>query len=74
MEPTNKAEQLEAMLIEVLGGDRRMIIALGECMGCDATGVRRESFTSEVSAREYTISGLCQICQNDVCGDQNDKP
>jgi hypothetical protein len=74
MKPTTKAEQLEAMLIKVLGKNRRMIIALGECMGCDATGVRRESFTSEVSAREYTISGLCQICQNDVCGDQNDKP
>jgi hypothetical protein len=74
MKPTNKAEQLEAMLIKVLGKNRRMTIALGECMGCDVTGVRRESFTSEVSAREYTISGLCQICQNDVCGDQNDKP
>ena len=74
MKPTNKAEQLEAMLIEVLRKDRRMTITRGECMACDATGVRRESFTSEVSAREYTISGLCQICQNDVCGDQNDKP
>lgn len=74
MKPTNQAEQLEAAIMEVMGKDRRMTIALGECMVCDATGVSRESFTSEVSAKEYTVSGLCQTCQNDVFGDQNDKP
>ena len=74
MKPTNKAEQLEAAIMEVMGKDRRMTIALGECMVCDATGVSRESFTSEVSAKEYMIGGLCQTCQNDVYGDQNDKP
>jgi hypothetical protein len=74
VKPTNKSEQLEAAIMELMEIDRLMIIALGECMVCDATGIRRESFTSEVSAKEYTIGGLCQTCQNDVFGDQNDKP
>ena len=69
MKPSKKASALEFALEDILGIDRRVHIRANKCipppMGCggDATMFRDES-----SRREFTISGLCQKCQDDIFG------
>lgn len=36
----------------------------GLCPFCSSDKTSREDFDDELSYREYTISGLCQRCQN----------
>lgn len=38
----------------------------GVCPFCGKKVNSKEEFKDEVSWREYTISGLCQECQNEV--------
>lgn len=35
---------------------------------CTACGKEATNFRNEVSKREYTISGLCQQCQDEIFG------
>ena len=41
-------------------------LALNICVSCTEDA---SSFTSEVSKREYHISGLCQSCQDEIFND-----
>lgn len=50
---------------DLLFPQRRQSIIDDTCIAC---GLLVESFDDELSAREYTISGLCQACQDSVFG------
>lgn len=61
MEPSQKSEQVDNDITSLFGLDRRAIIRLGLCTAC-----REEAsiFRDGLSRREYSISGLCQGCQD----------
>ena len=71
--PAQKAPALENMMINMFGFDRRTFIENNKCVpapiGCggDAT-----EFDNESSQREYTLSGMCQACQNKFFGENED--
>ncbi len=69
MIPTNKHPVIERFLTATLGHDRRDSIVDNRCVpapiGCG--GIANE-FTDEISKREYSISGLCQKCQDKFFG------
>jgi hypothetical protein len=44
---------------------RREAIADDKCSGCGCPALQ---FRAELHILEYTISGLCQVCQDDVFG------
>lgn len=70
--PTVKHPNIESAL-EALGGNRLAAIRGNRCVdvpiGC---GKVAENFDGVLSAKEYTISGLCQTCQNEVFGTDDD--
>lgn len=41
------------------------------CVSCE-NAIKESDFTSDKSKREYSISGMCQACQNKVFGDKNE--
>jgi hypothetical protein len=63
MEPSKKTRSLEQLLENIAG--RSTAIITNRCIdpsfGCGGPAVE---FRDELSAREYTISGLCQKCQD----------
>ena len=74
IEPTNKPPEIESSITKLLG-DRRATIKAGKCMGrqdddsqCPTFGITVDSFRNYISLREYSISGLCQSCQDGVFG------
>ena len=62
-EPSYKAPPLEHMLEQMFG--RTTAITSDTCVFCkkDAT-----EFRDPLSRKEFTISGLCQDCQDEVFG------
>jgi hypothetical protein len=70
MKPTSKAKEIDNLLKELFGVDRRESIINGTCIapptGC---GKPIGKFKNELSKKEYTISGLCQDCQNKIFGE-----
>jgi hypothetical protein len=62
--PTDKAPEIDRILTEITGKVRRKVIGEG-CMTCDYPDL---AFRDELSKREYTISGMCQRCQDEVFG------
>jgi hypothetical protein len=69
-EPTEKSEGIESFLKAFHGGvDRRDTIRQGVCVappvGCGRENIEGE-FRNDLSRKEYTISGLCQKCQDEV--------
>ena len=71
-EQTKKSEELEQVIKDMFGVDRRDLIRQGVCVappiGCGRENIEEE-FRNEISRREYTISGLCQRCQDEVFGE-----
>jgi hypothetical protein len=67
MQPSEKAPEMEALLETMTGrttairGDR----CVPEPIGC---GGPATEFRDALSRKEYTISGLCQKCQDDIFG------
>jgi hypothetical protein len=65
-EPTKKSEGIENFLRSCLGVDRRESIKGDVCiappLGCGGPAV---NFKDELSRKEYTISGMCQNCQDE---------
>ena len=74
IQPSHKAPQMESALSSIFGVDRVQTISDGECVTCDATGIIATSFDDDISRKEYSISALCQSCQNDVFGVSDDEP
>lgn len=58
---------LDEIAIQQYGRSRSQSIRDGVCVSCESV-VDSHSFTDDLSAREYTISGLCQKCQDETFG------
>lgn len=67
--PSNKSTHLEQTLTKMFGHDRRDSIYQNKCapkpIGC---GKSIDSFRDALSEKEFTISGLCQQCQDNFFG------
>ncbi len=67
MTPSNKAPELEQALTGMFGFNRRANIEANRCcpppIGC---GGLTGPFKNTLSEKEYTISGLCQKCQDRI--------
>jgi len=77
MEPTKKNPQIDALLSSIIfnGKDRVTCIQEGICVTCDdAHDIKATSFRDDISKKEYSISGMCQSCQDDVFGVADDEP
>ena len=75
IEPSYKTPQIDSALAYLFGVDRHKTISNGECIACEVTGLIASSFSDDVSRKEYSISGMCQSCQDDLFGpDQDDEP
>ena len=66
--PTEKTNQIDDMFKNLYGIDRKASITNCKCVSCGAENLTEESFSDEVSLREFHISGLCQVCQDSVFG------
>lgn len=60
-EPSKKAPQIDLALSRLTGKSREIQIASAQCMTCSGNATE---FTDDLSRREYTISGMCQTCQD----------
>jgi hypothetical protein len=71
MKATNKAPEIEAFLSLLVNSHssltREETIEQGICASCEGD-VLNTSFRDELSFKEFTISGLCQTCQDEVFG------
>lgn len=69
MQPSKKSEDMEKSLSHIMGFDRHEHISGNRCVpapiGC---GGEANEFRDEQSRREYSISGLCQKCQDSIFG------
>jgi hypothetical protein len=61
-----KSKEIEQVLTAVFGRSRKETVENKTCVSCDATDV---SFDDELSAIEYSISGMCQTCQDSTFGE-----
>ncbi len=66
-EPTKKSDAIDQILTNLTGKDRVQTITDGHCMTCRNEFVS-ENFRDELSEKEYSISGMCQECQDQVFG------
>ena len=65
--PTNKSAEVEEVLTKLNSGrNRRAYIRANKCVKC---GVSALYFDGERSRIEYSISGWCQNCQNEIFND-----
>jgi len=62
--PSKKSKGMEHFLEDHFG--RTTTILMDLCTFCRKPAV---DFKDELSKREYTISGLCQKCQNETFGE-----
>jgi hypothetical protein len=69
--PIEKAEKspvIESMLegfSKLLGNPRSVAFKLQTCVTCNGPA---KDFDSATSEKEYTISGMCQDCQDSIWG------
>lgn len=67
--PSDKHPDIDNLLTKITGRSRPDSIRASKCATCgkDVTG-----FRDDLSRREYSISGMCQDCQDSVFGDDDD--
>ena len=65
MKPSEKSPEMEASLEKLFGKSRIATIKEDRCMCCNGPA---EDFRDALSAKEYSISGLCQKCQDSIWG------
>lgn len=68
--PSDKDPAIERLLSDTFGVDRRASITESKCVSCQQPAVE---FEDELSRKEFTISGLCQVCQNKVFRDPEEE-
>ena len=71
MEPTIKSHEIDTFLHDWLGVSRTASIRSGICTSCKTTEITEDTFRDAISRKEFTISGLCQTCQDDVFGEDD---
>jgi hypothetical protein len=64
--PTTKAPAIESLISRIAGGSRPQTIRSRACMLCKDPDT---NFRNSRSEREYTISGMCQKCQDRMFGE-----
>ena len=64
-EATYKAPAIDAFLKSFIGKDRVKTITSNKCVTCMGEA---DTFTDDLSKREYAISGMCQTCQDKIFG------
>lgn len=62
-EPTPKSTSINFLLKEMTGKDREATIRADRCMLCTEDA---KEFRDNLSRKEYTISGMCQKCQDKI--------
>ena len=65
MKATEKATEIDEFITMLTGRDRKRVVALAGCIQCNDDAL---SFKDDLSRREYEISGLCQTCQDNFFG------
>ena len=65
MKPSEKSPAIEHFIRQVFGFDRISAIEDQVCPICGKK-VAIDDFKDELSLKEFTISGMCQQCQNGV--------
>ena len=65
MEPTKKSQEIESVLTFITGVSRVGAVREASCVIC---GGEASTFRDDLSRKEYTISGMCQDCQDKVFG------
>lgn len=63
---SKKHPEVDEFLRDLFGKDRRMMIENNLCMMCDNAAF---AFRDDLSRKEYSISGLCQSCQDKAFGE-----
>ena len=63
MDASKKSPAVEALLSSITGRNRVDTIKAKSCVFC---GDVKIEFRDEISEKEYTISGMCQECQDSV--------
>ena len=58
-----KSDLVESILTALTGKDRPATIASASCVTCSGPAVE---FNDSLSRKEYAISGMCQVCQDQV--------
>jgi hypothetical protein len=76
MEPSAKSAEIDAFLNILTGSNRRESIEHGYCVTCNADVLVKDrdgrfvpDFRNTISMKEFTISGMCQGCQDSVFGE-----
>jgi hypothetical protein len=67
MKPSNKSPEIDQFITSITGIDRKGAIKDNICALCGKL-VSEQDFRDPLSLKEYTISGMCQECQDDVFG------
>lgn len=65
MEATTKAPAIEEALSRITGQHRPTAVASGKCVTCQG---QVGDFRDHQSQTEYSISGMCQACQDKEFG------
>ena len=65
MEATIKNPSIDKVLTQMMGKNRLDTVRENLCTTCDGYAIE---FKDEISKKEYTISGMCQDCQDRVFG------
>jgi hypothetical protein len=68
-QPTKKNPEIDNLLINAFGVDRKESITNNLCAWCKSPV---EKFKDALSVREYRISRLCQKCQDEFFGEEED--
>ena len=68
-EPTSKAPSIDLLISRLMGKSREIQIASNLCMTCDKEAI---AFKDALSEKEYSISGMCQDCQDATFGVEDD--
>jgi len=63
MEPTDKSPNIERFLKAIINVDRRRAVHEGFCTICGGEALE---FKDALSEKEFSISGMCQKCQDKV--------
>lgn len=73
MEASEKSPAIEQFLSDMIGQSRVETIESDRCVpapiGC---GGDASAFRDALSRKEYSISGLCQKCQDEIFGSDED--
>ena len=63
MIPSKKNPLIDEFITSVTGIDRVATIVADTCVSCKGDA---QVFDDYLSRKEYSISGLCQTCQNEI--------